>query len=495
MRLSSDEGGLLREVSERFTFFVPGYEWMPKYRAGQWDGKIKLMDFRKSLLPVGLFSELKKYCRAEGIELEVDTTTEDWPGKKGDVTPERLVEFVKGLNIHVRGEPAQVRDYQLAAIHAGISSGRVILKSPTGSGKSLIVYVLARWFLEHREDRVLVIVPTTNLVTQMYDDFADYSSADPTWNVKDEVHKVFSGQEKVNVHERTFVSTWQSIYKLPPAWFSQFGTIFGDEAHLFTANSLTGSMKKATRAVNRIGTTGTLSGAATHEMVLNSCFGPIFSVTTTRKLQEEDTLAQLRIRVLNVRHDDPPPKRLTYQKEIAWLVSSQERNDLIRDLVLSLRGNTLLLFQYVEKHGKVLYDLIRNSTDTKTFFVAGEVGTEDRNAVKDIVESQTNSITVASTGVFSTGVNIRNIHNLVFGAPFKSQVRVLQSIGRGLRKSDNGRATTLYDIVDDLSSRPRRNYALLHGLERQKIYDSEGFEYSISTVRLKRHDREAIRRR
>ena len=145
---------------------------------------------------------------------------------------------------------------------------------------------------------------------------------------------------------------------------------------------------------------------------------------------------------------------------------------------------TLVLFLRVETHGKILFDLINNDKEEKrkAFFVSGEVATADREAIRGIVEKQKNAIIVASLGTFSTGVNIRNLHNIIFASPSKSQIRVLQSIGRGLRKSDNGKSTKLFDIADDFHWKKRQNYTLMHSAERLKIYKREQFKYKVVVV-------------
>ena len=155
-------------------------------------------------------------------------------------------------------------------------------------------------------------------------------------------------------------------------------------------------------------------------------------------------------------------------------------------MALDQKGNTLVLYNYVEKHGKPLYDLIKGKADEdrKVFFVSGGTDTTDREAIRNIMERMQNAIIVASLGTFSTGINIRNLHNIIFASPSKSQIRVLQSIGRGLRKSDDGKDTNLYDITDDLSWKSRKNFALLHSEERLKIYDKEKFNYKTYKVDL-----------
>ena len=249
-------------------------------------------------------------------------------------------------------------------------------------------------------------------------------------------------------------------------------------------------MNKATLAKYRYGFTGTLDGTLTHKLVLEGLFGPVYQVTTTKKLQDNETLAPLDIKVLLLNYTKEVREdfgKKTYQEEIDFIIGNTGRNRLISNLALSAKGNTLVLFNRVDAHGKPLYELINSKVEEgrKVFFVSGEVDTSDREAIRKIVEKQNNAIIVASLGTFSTGINIRNLHNIVFASPSKSQIKVLQSIGRGLRKSDNGQTTTLYDVADDLHWKGRKNYTLLHSIERVKIYEKEQFNYKMIKVDIK----------
>jgi superfamily II DNA or RNA helicase len=174
-----------------------------------------------------------------------------------------------------------------------------------------------------------------------------------------------------------------------------------------------------------------------------------------------------------------------YQDEIDYLVSSNARNNFIKNLALKIKGNTLILFQLVEKHGKGLHELIRNKAENRdVFFVFGGVDTEEREQVRAITEKSNNAIIVASYGTFSTGINIRNLHNIIFASPSKSRIRNLQSIGRGLRLKDNNSHATLYDISDDLTYNEKENYTLNHFRERINIYSEEDFDYEIHNIEL-----------
>ena len=336
--------------------------------------------------------------------------------------------------------------------------------------------------MENHDKKILLIVPTTSLVEQMWADFEAYG-----FNVEENCHKIYSGKDK-ETDKRVIITTWQSIYKLHPVWFKEFGCIFGDEVHGFKSKSLSSIMNKAYNAEYRFGTTGTLDGTQVHKLVLEGLFGPVHHVTTTAILQEKKQLSSLDIDIILIKHSKENREKLigaTYQEEIDFIVSHAGRNRFISNLALSLTGNTLVLFNLVDKHGKVLRDLVEDkiSEGRKLFYVSGETKTNDREAIRNIVETQTDSIVIASLGTFSTGINIKNIHNIVFASPSKSQIRVLQSIGRGLRLSDDGRTTKLYDIADDLRS-GKPNFTLLHSAERVKIYNREQFKHKVSEVSL-----------
>jgi len=453
---------------------------MPAFKRKVWDGKVRLFNQISKELNVGLWLHLKKFCADRFYPLQIiDNERYGHPELKNTVRHQELVKYLESL-----GAPFDVRDYQYDAISHGIKNKRCILLSPTGSGKSFIIYNLMRWYLDNHEQKVLVIVPTTSLVEQMYKDFADYG-----FDVEDACHRVYSGKDK-NTEKRIIISTWQSIYKLSGDWFHQFGAIFGDEVHGFKAKSLSGIMNKAKNAEYRFGTTGTLDGTETNKLVLEGLFGSVYKVTTTVELQKKNTLAGLDIKVMLLNyHNDICHwmQNKTYQEEIDYIVTNEKRNKFITNLALSLEGNTLVLFQYVEKHGKVLYDMMTEKAEDgrRIFYVSGEVDTADREQIRGIVEKQKDAIIVASLGTFSTGINIRNLSNICFASPSKSQIKVLQSIGRGLRKSDDGRDTTLYDIADDFHVKSHKNFTLRHSAERIKIYTKEGFQYKIYPINLK----------
>ena len=471
--------GIAQELSEYFSFYVPGYKFMPAYRNKMWDGKIRLFNNMTYEISAGLYTHIQKFASERNYT--VSTVQNRSYGLPGET--HKIPEWDSWLDNEAKSLPFRPRSYQEEAIKVGLKSTRAILLSPTGSGKSFIIYLLMKYYMSMLEEKkqILIIVPTTSLVEQMYNDFKDYNM-----DVENSVHRIYSGKDK-NTNKRVIISTWQSIYKFPKQWFQNFGMVIGDECHGFKSKSLSSIMNKATQAKYRFGTTGTLDGTQTHRLVLEGLFGPVYKVTTTKKLQDDDTLAPLDIKVLLLNYSEEVRKNFgkqTYQQEIDFIIGNPARNRLIRNLALDAKGNTLVLFNRVDAHGKPLYEMINSKAEEgrKVFFVSGEVATSDREAIRKIVEKQNNAIIVASLGTFSTGINIRNLHNIVFASPSKSQIKVLQSIGRGLRKSDDGRTTQLYDVADDLHWESRNNYTLMHSAERIRIYDKEQFKYKVIKV-------------
>ena len=464
-----------KELSEHFQFEVPQAKFMPQYRRRVWDGKIRLYSPGTGEIYVGLYEYLTEYFDKKGYEYSVlDSKHYGLPFETEDyVTPEGIASFIKALRL-----PFRIRDYQLKGVYEAIKHNRKLLLSPTGSGKSLIIYSLVRCHLA-KEREVLIIVPTTSLVSQLVQDFKDYG-----WKADSYVHEIMSGREKY-VKAPVVVSTWQSIYKEPKKFFERFDVIIGDEAHLYKAKSLTGILNKCHDAKYRVGLTGTLDGLESHQLILEGLFGKCDRVTSTVDLMKAGHLTPLRVRILLMKHGHVPFDY--YQQEMDYLVSHTRRNNFICKLALDLEGNTLVLFNYVEKHGDPLWDLINSKVEEgrKIFFIHGGVDAVEREEARKICEKESNAIILASYGTFSTGINIRNLHNVIFASPSKSRVRNLQSIGRVLRKGDNKAKAVLYDIADDCSKGNSHNYTFRHLISRMKIYDEESFDYEITKVNLK----------
>ncbi len=468
MKIES-EAVIRQELHDFFSFAVPGAKFMPAYKNRMWDGKIRLFDAMSKQLYLGLLPYVEHFAAERDYSVELSekiNIQENFSRKEG-------VDFLEKLNLKLTP-----RDYQTDSFVHCVRNNRALIVSPTASGKSLIIYMLANFY----QKKTLLIVPTISLVHQMRSDFIDYGMHE------DDIHIIMGGEEKRS-EAPIIISTWQSIYKMRKDYFAQFEVVIGDECHLFKAKSLTSIMTKLVGCKYRFGFTGTLDGTETNKLVLEGLFGKAKQFVKTKELIDSKHLSAFRIKCLVLKHTDEEKKlvsKMKYQDEIDYIVGHQRRNTFIKNLAVSLNGNTLLLFQYVDKHGKILYDRISKAvaTDRKVFFVFGGTDAQSREQVRAITEEESDAIIVASYGTFSTGINIQNLHNIIFSSPNKSRIRSLQSIGRGLRTHASKDTATLFDIADDLRHKAKVNYTLNHFSERMKIYNSEEFEYKIYNINL-----------
>ena len=463
------------ELRDHFTFEVEGAKFMPQYRKRNWNGEIHLFDMRSKRIYIGLLDKIIAFCERHDYTYKfVDNEYYGAPFEVNEgISYEGVKDYMNSICSH------SPRKYQVEGVYDALRHNRKLLISPTASGKSLMIYSLVRYYVD-KGQKILLVVPTTSLVEQMYKDFEDYG-----WDADSYCHRIYAGKDKTNEHPVT-ITTWQSVYKLERSFFEDYNVVIGDEAHLFKSKSLVSIMTKLHHAKYRFGFTGTLDGTQTHKWVLEGLFGPSYKVTKTDELMKQGHLSKLDIQCLVLKH--PPQKFEVYNDEIEYLISHEQRNKFITNLTLDLKGNTLVLYSRVEAHGAVLYEKINNSKriDRKVFFVHGGVNAEERELIREITERENNAIIVASYGTFSTGINIKNLHNVIFASPSKSRIRNLQSIGRVLRKGNNKVKATLYDISDDCTHNSRKNYTLNHFIERIKIYNEENFNYEIITVQLKK---------
>ena len=465
------ETAIRHELYEFFSFFPPGYKFMPSFKSGMWDGKVRIFNSRNNQLYLGLLSYVEYFAKERGYVIEyvddINVAT--------NFSVAEAQEFISTLKLPSVIEP---RDYQVDSFVHCVRQNRALLLSPTGSGKSLIIYLLIKWY----GIKTLVVVPTISLVTQMKNDFLEYGMDE------NDIHTISAGKEKESDSILT-ISTWQSLMKVQKNVLEPYGLVIGDEAHLFAADMLTTIMTKLDKCRYRFGTTGTISEAKASKLVLEGLFGPVKQFVKTKELIDSKYLSSFSIKSIVLKYPSQECKlisKATYQEELDYIVKHKKRNKFITNLALSLEGNSLVLFQFVEKHGEVLHKMILDKAKEgrKVFFVHGGVDAEDREAVRAITEKEKDAIIVASTGVFSVGINIKNLHNVIFSSPSKARIKNLQSIGRVLRLGDNKSAATLFDIADDLVNGKRVNYTLRHFIERIKIYAEEEFEYRIYNVKI-----------
>lgn len=468
------------ELREQFTFYVPNYQFMPAFKNRIWDGKIRLYDIRNHTLYIGLKKELEDFCKLRDYHY-----TYSFDELDDIISKEDTYKFIQTLD-----HKLEERDYQLMAVHKSLNKKRLILLSPTSSGKSKIIYDTIR-YLQNIRKKVLIIVPTIQLVEQIYKDFEDYS-INNNWNVEENCHKIYQGKNK-NTNKFVTISTWQSIYTLYPDWFHQFDVIVGDEVHTFKSKSLTYIASNCINADYRIGLTGSLDDSQTHEMVLKGLFGPINNIASTKELMDRGYISNLNIDAIILKHPktiNDIARKWKFQQEIDYIIGNEARNKFIKNLAINLDGNVLILFHYVKKHGIPLFKMIEKTLpeNKNIHFIFGGTDVEQREKIRSIVSKSKNNIIIASFGTTSTGINMPDLHYMIFASSFKARIKNLQSIGRLIRiGSDGSNKVRMFDIADDMryTQNSRENYLLKHFRIRLDLYRSEKFDYKITKVDLK----------
>jgi superfamily II DNA or RNA helicase len=454
------EPSIAYELRDAFSFKVENYFFMPAFKAGIWDGSVRLFNILTGCIYAGLQKQIEEFCKERNYEIEYTYDTSFTKISLVDIQ-----EFIKTLKL-----PFEPHKHQMEAFLYAVESKRALLISPTGSGKTLLDFLLIKYF----NKKSLIIVPTTNLVTQLYSDFIEYGMDENS------MYKVYAGQDK-NTNKQIICSTWQSLVKMPKSYFEQFELVIGEEADGFEAKSLTSIMTKLVNCSYRFGVTGTLKGTQINQLVLEGLFGPIKTVATTSELMNKKILSDLKINVLVLNYSEKEKKvKRNYITEIDFILSHLKRNEFIKNLALSREGNTLVLFQFIEKHGRPLYEqILKDAGERPVFFVWSEIKGDDRDQIRKLVENQTNAIIIASS-VFVRGVNIKSLKHLISTSPTKARRTVLQAIGRTLRRSKTKSEAILYDVVDNLGN----NYALQHYIERSKIYMEENFQVKTYNINL-----------
>ncbi len=463
---------ILHELQEDFSFDVEGASFSPAYRKKYWDGKIRMVSVSASTMPSGLVYRLCKWADKHNYSWEFEANK--YYGVPYETDPKVFYEGVELFMDKISG--VKPREYQVETVFHALKEYRKTIVSPTGSGKSLMIYSIAR-YLKSIDKRVLIVVPTKSLVEQMYKDFKDYG-----WDVEENCHRIYQGHA-LDTDKPVVISTFQSIYGLQKGWYRQFDGVIGDECHNFKAKVLQGIMKKMPDAKWRYGFTGTLDGKNVNRLILEGHFGPVFKTTTSSDLMEKGFLAKLKVKIHILKHEHKTFE--TYNDELEYLGECYERNEFICKLTKHLKGNVLVLFSRVEGHGIPLHERMQEVTTRPVHIIHGGTDVHQREGVREIAETSDDNIILGSYGTMSTGVNIKNLHHVVFASPSKSRVRVLQSIGRGLRKGKDKDVCILHDIADDLRKpHGRYNFTLNHLSERMKFYVEEDFSYEINEMPL-----------
>lgn len=462
----------------------------------KWDGKIRLYTAKRSWLPVGLEKRLRAVVASRSIPVEVKYNPRTMPIEAPEASQSAVETFLRETRVRVQGKLFPLRKAQFLALWFALQANRKVIVSPTASGKSLIIYKMIEWYFDWLKSigkKALVVVPSTTLVEQLYGDFEEY---DDTHDLKIQplCHRLYSGHAKTTSLP-IMISTWQSLQNQPPNYFDQFALVVIDEVHQAKATQLQNILKACTQAEVRFGLTGSLDDQLVHHLMIEGFIGDITQLVKTQDMIDEKVLPPVKIIVRALKYAEKDRKIMNYLDERDYLMSLQNRYDYLMKLVGEeiIKGNTMLLFDRID-YGKVLCEGIQKRYPHRpVYFVDGSTKVDEREYVRSIMDEHNDAIIVASYGVFSTGISINRLHQAVFATPFKSKIRLLQSIGRVLRADDEKDQVIVYDICDDMRKMIEKdgtmvkaeNYGIRHFRTRQKYYKNEGFPIIYEGVDMK----------
>jgi superfamily II DNA or RNA helicase len=458
---------------------------------------VYLYHFKKEIIYGGLLKEIIEYLKEARVPFSFcDEIKKDIEERKHfDVND--FIEKSKSWNL-----PFPYRKYQFKYIEEALSFNKRLIESPTGSGKSFIIYLICRYLIETNDEnfKILIVTPNASLTEQLKDDFYSY-------NYTGEIRAITSGVSKTG-NENIFITTRQSMIGFLKGtkyqeqnleYFHDFDAILVDEAHEADSEITKGIVEQCIFAKYRYGFSGSYYKTDLDIMVLKGLFGPKVKYVSTKQLMDAGFLSEMKINVLNVIYrteDCNFLKGSDYKSEINYIQKHEQRNEFIASLASNLKDNTLVLFRHIS-HGELLLELIQKRILEKyseVYLLDGRNPLSERKKIIEILEGGINKIVIASYGIFSTGINIKKLHNIVFASPYKSSIKVAQSIGRGLRVHSDKDIVMIYDIVDNLCvthtvnnkplKYPRENHSFKHGLHRMDYYKHEQFDYEIIPEKL-----------
>jgi superfamily II DNA or RNA helicase len=484
---------------------VKGYKFLPAFKIGAWDGKIDF--FNNGQINIGLWKELVKAMKEIGSNFQIQNK-EDFPIDR-DITLEKVQEFCDDFfeNHYIEKDGEKIkfspRDYQVETAFKILKNKFTLSAVATSGGKTLIMSIVMFYILENIDPdaKFLIITPAISLVTQAYDEFVSFNTAFGKGHEKQldirieeimsSTPRKYSGAKDPNV----YISCYQSITEWDKDWFLKFDAVMVDEAHQAKSKSLVTILEKTfTNAKYRFGVSGTFPDEMSCEILtIQSILGPILSDISAKKLIKEGSISPLDIKVMYLNHEDKSfdmilktirknPNRAieAYQAEKEYIQKSDKRIAFIKKLISKCTKNTLLLFNSIEYGTKLLEELEKEKLDNVIFYyIDGSISGKNREVIKkemEILDGKVR-ILVASFGTLSTGISIKNLYNIVFTESFKSESRIIQSIGRGLRLHSTEKVANIFDLVDQFIEENPRNAYFKHGEERTKMYRKHHYPY------------------
>ena len=480
--LESDNESLIETLYQNLRYDEPEFQKNPY---SKWDGSVRMFKKENGTFPSGLLHKVLIECKDFGEQYELDPIIKTFVR---DVKHEDIQAWVDKLPLTSGGEKITAYDYQVRGLYLSILHTRYLAKAATSAGKSLLQYLLCRFWRDMYADegKILIVVPTLQLTHQLYSDFCDYSSTDPDFDAEALVHVAGDGVSPLS-RKRIVICTWQTLVKQSREFFHSFNFLMGDEAHTFSSESLKYIAENCINAYQRIGLTGTIKEDEGHKLRVIQHFGSIQTLITSKELRDRGLATQTKVHILKVEYDSTTKKMFfedrDYKKEMQYLCEHPWRNKLITNLGFALEGNSLFLFEKVDGHLMLVRDQMI-AAGLQPYIIHGDVPSHEREEIKQKIERGENIILLATYGTTSTGISIKKLHNLIFCGPTKSFIRVVQSIGRMLRLHSSKDISNIYDIVDIAKYSGRPNKAMEWADERIDIYASEQHETKIISLKV-----------
>lgn len=471
LKLDCDEE-MNHRIYKLFSAFMPGYRFNPRYIHKLWDGKHHSFSPITQLLPIGLYSNLVNWCKQNnvsykevGLENAHETIDKEW-----------LRDF-----INERIEKFDIRDYQLNAVHAALENKKGILLSCTGSGKSLMIYSIIRYLLEVKHlKKLCLIVPNKGLVNQMYNDFIDYG-----WNDIAQYCERLHSEVKPTYKVPVLISTWQSLQMKHQSFFEDYDCVIVDECQGTKANVLRKLVKSAYNSEYKIGTTGTLPAEVADQLQINDVLGDVIFELKSKELIDSGYLSNISIACLFLKYPEDmikANKDRTFPEEIKMVEEYPNRNSVLKYVIdHSKKTDNMLILINHKEHLKMVKEYLENEyKDRPVKVITGDVKSKLREDIRLSIENEEGVLLLATYQTCAAGVNIPKLHDVFLFADSKSRIKVLQSIGRGLRTHKSKNKVIVYDIIDDLSYVKRtgnikKNYCLDHFDERYNYYKEQRF--------------------
>tara|TARA_R100001079_G_scaffold40112_1_gene20253 strand:+ start:1423 stop:2856 length:1434 start_codon:yes stop_codon:yes gene_type:complete len=462
IQFRSEDKDLFDRIREHFSVENDGARFA-RYR-GRFAARRKYAITGTGACEIGLYWEIRQYLIKEQVKVDIEVS-------------EKLQKILKvGKNIELfKNFTFNLREYQEDVVKKALKLGRGTCVLGTGAGKTFTTAALIENYFRDSKDKdtfkCIMLVPDLGLVSQTYDEFLNCGT---TFKLTK-----WTGKTKPDLTANVIICNIGIVQSQFDSsdWLKYVDLLIVDECHKIKSSNKISKIVSKIKTHNKYGFTGTLPENNLDKWSIIGKLGPVIYEKSSYELRLEDYLANVNVKVLNLEYNTPPRylSDNAYREELDYIYESHFRNDFITKLCSKLENNTLILVNHIS-HGVNLSEYLTQCKNKQIYFIRGEVEVETREDIKRIMEKDDNVICVAMSSIFSTGVNIKNIHNIIFAAGGKSFIRTVQSVGRGLRKHASKNKLIIFDICDKL------RYGLRHCVKRKEIYETEKIKYTETNI-------------